>query len=264
MSTAAIARTRFVFVRSVLALMIREMTTTYGRSPGGYIWAFAEPIGGIAMMTIVFTMIARNPALGTNFPFFFASGVLPFMMYQSTSSKISTAIRYSRQLLAYPHVTYIDAIVARFLLTVLTEFLVAVCTLAMIIIVYGLQPHIDYLLCGQALMMAALLGLGVGLVNCYMTDMYPIWQAIWSVLNRPLFIISGIFFLVDAMPAQVRDILMYNPVVHVVMEMRRGLFDTYDAPHASMSYVFLIAISLGTLGMLLLHLYHKVILDEGA
>lgn len=263
MSSQLSVKPRFVFLRSVFALMIREMTTTYGRSPGGYIWAFAEPVGGTALLTLVFAMIARTPPLGDNFPLYFAAGILPFMMYQSASAKIGTAIRYSKPLLAYPSVTYIDAIVARFLLTVLTEIMIALIMFGAIIVIYDLRLNIDYLTCARAVTMAFALGLGVGLVNCYLMSMVPIWQAVWAVLNRPLFIISGVFFLLDPLPEHIRSVLLWNPLAHVIMELRAGIFDTYDAPYASPTYVFMVALCTGTLGMLLLHRYHRIILDEG-
>ena len=39
----------FASLRCVIALMLREMATTYGRSPGGYLWVMLEPIAGIAL-----------------------------------------------------------------------------------------------------------------------------------------------------------------------------------------------------------------------
>ena len=38
---------RFRMVRTVIALMLREMSTTYGRTPGGYVWALMQPLGSI-------------------------------------------------------------------------------------------------------------------------------------------------------------------------------------------------------------------------
>ena len=52
----------FANLRVILALMLREMTTRYGKSTGGYIWAFAEPLGMIAILSAVFSMAIRTPA----------------------------------------------------------------------------------------------------------------------------------------------------------------------------------------------------------
>ena len=43
--------------RTVSALMLREMSTRYGRSPGGYAWALLEPVGAIIVMAIGFGLM---------------------------------------------------------------------------------------------------------------------------------------------------------------------------------------------------------------
>lgn len=261
--SAAIGRPRFAFGRSVLALIQREMSTAYGRSPGGYIWAFVEPVLGIALMSIMFTLITRSPRLGDNFPLYFATGFTALAIYTQTSTKVGQAIQYSKSLLAYPNVTYFDAILARLILTVMTQALVTMILLAGIIIGFGLNLNLNLIYAVHAVFMAAVLGFGVGVVNCFLMSMFPIWQFIWSVLNRPMFIISGVIFLIDDLPREIRDLLMWNPVAHVVMEMRKGFYDTYEAPYVSAPYVYMTALILGAFGMLLLHRYHRIILDEG-
>ena len=44
---------RFATVRTSVALMLREMVTTYGRSPGGYIWAVVEPVAAATALRAV-------------------------------------------------------------------------------------------------------------------------------------------------------------------------------------------------------------------
>ena len=111
--------------RVIAALMQREMSTTYGRSALGYLWAVLEPVGGIMVITLVFTLAFRSPPVGTSFPLFFASGVLPFTAFMDTMTKVSSAIRFSRPLLFYPGVTFMDAILARVLMNVLTQTMIS-------------------------------------------------------------------------------------------------------------------------------------------
>ncbi len=263
MIVQSLPQTRFTFFRAVVALMLREMSTTYGRTPGGYLWAFAEPIGGIALLTLVFSVITRSPALGTNFVIYFASGILPFMAYQATVEKVGASIMFSKQLLAYPNVTYVEAIIARFILNAVTQVVIAIIMFAAIIHLYELQLQIDYLACFQAYAMVFSLGFGFGLVHCFLKGMVPIWQRIWAVMNRPLFLISGVFFLIDPLPEHVRMWLLYNPIAHFIMQMRTGLYDTYDGVYISHLYVFLIAFVSAAFGLLMLNRYHKIILDDG-
>lgn len=264
MPNTTIANQKFVFPRSVMALMLREMSTTYGRSPGGYIWAFVEPLGGIVVLTVIFFFIARTPPLGTNFPLYFATGFLPFVMYQTTAAKIGQAIRYSQPLLSYPKVTYMDALVARLVLNALTQIVIMLILIGAIILIFDLKLYIDYAMCVRAIALVLILGFSVGTVNCYLMSMFPIWQTVWSVLNRPMFILSGVFFLIDPLPEHIRSILLYNPVAHAVMLMRRGIYISYDAPYASELYVYAISFILAAFGLLLLHRYHKIMMDEGA
>ena len=47
--------------RTVVALILREMATTYGRSAGGYVWAILEPVLGVALLSVVFGMALDIP-----------------------------------------------------------------------------------------------------------------------------------------------------------------------------------------------------------
>ena len=60
----------FATPRIIVALILREIGTSYGRSPGGYIWALAEPVLGIALLTAIFSIGFRIPPLGNNFSIF--------------------------------------------------------------------------------------------------------------------------------------------------------------------------------------------------
>lgn len=259
----ATPRRQFSFARSVMALILREMSSTYGRSPGGYVWAILEPIAGIAIFSVAFGAMRFSPPLGESFALFFAAGFLPLALYMDMTSKVGAAITYSRPLLAYPNVTYIDAIIGRVLLSFLTQAVIFFIIVVSCILIFDLNLIIDYIAIARAFSMAIALGIGVGLVNCFLMSMFPIWQFIWAVMNRPLFIISGVLFLIDGLPAGIRDIVMLNPVAHVVSMMRSGLYVTYDAVYVSEVYVYMFAGTLAVTGLILLHRYHRVILDEG-
>jgi capsular polysaccharide transport system permease protein len=251
------AKLRFRFFRSFSALILREMTTTYGRSPGGYIWAIVEPVAGLALLSIVFSFIVRSPSLGNNFMYFFAGGLLPFGLYMTVSNATAGAVRFSKALLEYPAVSFIDALLARFALNAMTQLLIMLLVFGGIVIGYDLKPIIDWSSIFLALAMALSLGFGVGVMNCYLITSYPLWERSWAVLNRPLFIISGIMFIPENLSAQLRHIMLLNPLMHITCEMRKGLFSTYDAVHVNPTYVFSIALVLSVLGLLFLRRYHK-------
>lgn len=254
---------RFASARAVLALILREMATRYGRSPGGYIWALLEPMGAITIMAIGFSLIVRSPPLGTSFILFFATGFLPFSLYMNVSNNVARSINFSRPLLFYPAVTWIDAALARFFLNTLTESLVMLILLSAIVGLTDARVLLDIGPVLSAAAMAGLLGLSVGMLNCALFGLFPVWMQVWAIVTRPLFLISGIFYLYEDLPLMAQNILWYNPLVHVVGEMRVGFYPTYTASYVSVTYVTGVSLVCLFMGVVLLGRYHRDILNTG-
>lgn len=244
-------------LRTISALMLREMSTTYGRSALGYIWAILEPAAGILLLTAVFSLISRTPALGTSFPLFYASGFMPFMAYSDIGQKISVALRFSKPLMFYPGVTFVDALSARFFMNTITQIMVAGIVLGATILMSGADLLMNTQALAQGFFMAFSLAAGIGTLNCYLLSVYPVWERTWSVANRPLFLISGIIFIPDAVPQPYKDYMLWNPLVHVVGEVRRGIYTTYDAAYVDPLYVYSISLITLATGLLLLRRYNR-------
>lgn len=249
-------------IRSILALILREMSSTYGRHPGGYIWAILEPVAALTLLSIVFSVAFRAPALGDNFPLFYATGYLPFMLYNDVSNKIAQSIKFSKPLLFYPPVTFMHAILGRFLLNVVTHVLVFLIISTAICTLYDYRAPLNYTAMISALIMASALALGVGTLNCYASTRFPAWDRAWAILNRPAFIVSGIFFTLSSVPEPFQSYLLLNPLIHVVGEMRAGFYPTYDSYYVSYIFVYLFAICCFLLGLILLNRFHRVLINN--
>ncbi|MDZ4096301.1 MAG: sugar ABC transporter permease, partial [Paracoccaceae bacterium] len=153
--------------RTVVALMLREMTTTYGRSAGGYLWALLEPVGGIILLTTVISagLQLRKPSLGISFAMFYATGILSFQLYLRMQQKISQSITYSRALLRYPAVTFVDAILARFLINMITQAAILFIVIGTIVLMFDTRTIFDPVTVMLGLAMAGMLALGIGTMN---------------------------------------------------------------------------------------------------
>lgn len=252
---------RMKSARTIMALMLREMSTTYGRSPGGYLWALIEPVAAIAVLSIGFSLLFRAPVLGTNFALFFASGYLPFAIYQTVERNTAIALRFNRALLAYPAVTYADSVIARFLLAALTQMLVMAIVITGIHLIFGVRGMIDYPTMITAAVLAACVGLGVGVLNCYLTAIYPVWGNVWGIVTRPMFLISGVIFTFESMPTSVQNVLWYNPVLQIIGLSRRGLYSSYRADYVSVPYIAGVALVTAVFGFLLLYRHSRSVLN---
>lgn len=253
---------RFASIRTIYALILREMITSYVRTPGGYLWALLEPALSLLVMIAIFSVGFRNPPLGTNFAIFFASGLLPYTMFMSVNNKVSQAINHSRSLLQYPRVTFMDAILARLILTVLTDLTVACIIFTAILSTADTRTILDLPHLILSFVMAISLGLGVGMLNAVLISRHQIYNTIWSVLTRPLMLISGVIFLHTMLPRPYSAWLEWNPLIHVTGEARSAFYYSYHADYISPVYVFSISLITGTVGLLFLRRYYLDLLER--
>lgn len=250
------------FLRVMIALMLREMATTYGKSSLGYMWAVLEPIGAIAVLSFAFSIALQNPALGSSFPMFYATGYMPFMIYNTMQNKVGATLRENIQLLFYPRVTYMDAILSRFFLTLITQLLVAAIVFGGIMMLDGVNQRLDIAAIVTSFIIAAVLGLGVGVLNCVIIHLLPSWRQLWSIITRPIFLISCIFYLFDSLPVWVQSILWWNPLIHIIGLTREGFYSVYDGGYIMLAYPLIVAGVTLFLGLALLRRHAQDLINS--
>jgi capsular polysaccharide transport system permease protein len=253
---------RWASLRTITALILREMSTTYGKSPGGYAWAVLEPALGLAVLVAVFSLGFRSPPLGDNFAIFYASGLLPFMLAMGTSVKVQQSINFSRQLLSYPRVTFLDALLARLILHVLTQLTVSVLLFGTILSVFETRTVLRLETLLNAYAMAIAVGFGIGVLNCVLVSRNQVWASIWSVITRPLFIVSGVIFLPEKIPQPYRGWLEWNPLLHVTGEARRAFYFSYKGEYVDSIYAYGVALICTVAGLLLLRSYYRDLMER--
>lgn len=251
----------FVTARVVTALILREMTSTYGRKPGGYLWAVLEPVAGIALMSWVFSLALRKPQLGTDFMMFYATGMMPFWVVTQVSARVSQSLRYSRQLLTYPRVTVLDALVARYVLNIMLLLLVSYLVIGGTRLVKDTGTMVDLPRVMLGFAMAASLAAGIGSLNCVLMTAFPLYGTFWGIATRPLMILSGVILMVDGLPRPYRSWLLWNPIVHVVAEVRAGFYFGYHPSFVSPVYVFGVSMVLLVAGILFTWRFHREALE---
>ena len=242
-------------LRVVFAFVIREIATRYGRSPGGYLWAFLEPIAFIAIMSVVLGSIGRMPSLGESFPLFYATGFLAYTSYKGVESYVSSAISANRSLLSYPQVAPIDAVVSRLVLQGTTSILVASLILGVILHTLRHPIHIEWVHIFEAVLLAWSLGVGVGMINCVLFFYYPLYEKAYGVIMKPLFLLSGVFYVPENIPHPYREYILYNPLAHIIMLFRWAFYGERAARGFDLMYVATISFTMLFVGMLLFTLF---------
>lgn len=225
-------------------------------------WALLDPILGIALLSLIFSQFFSVPALGSNFPLFYATGYLPFMLFNDISNKMALSLRYSMPFLSYPAVTFFDTLMARLLLNAGVHLIVFAIVIIGIALIYDLAMVVDLSRVAKGLGLSILLAAGVGVMNCFLMTRFPVWERTWQIATRPLFILSGIFFLFETMPPEARDVLYYNPLIHVISMVRQGIYVTYVPNMVSPLFVTGVSLVLLVTGMFLLMRHHRGLMER--
>lgn len=252
----------FAALRTISALILREISTRYSRTPGGYLWNIVEPLAAVFLLSVGFSLLLRSPSLGTSFLLFYATGYLLFDLYGVIARSCANTINFSRPLLRFPSVTWVDALFARFFLNGLTGVLNSALLLGIILATVDSRTVLNIIPILQAISLALLLGLGIGVLNCVLFGLFPIWSLLWGIITRPLFLASGVLFLFEELPSAAQDVLWYNPLMHIIGLMRTGFYPTYTAAYVNQLYVLLISLGLLTLGLILLGRYHRDVINS--
>ena len=217
--------------RVIHALIIRETRTRFGNSTLGYGWALLEPILHILTLSLVFAVLMHGrPPIGTQFFIFYYTGLIPYHLFVHTSSSMTYAVTANGSLLQLPLVSTFDVIIARALLELATDLLVAVILLAGFgVLGLGAMPD-NFAGLSASIAAIWLFGCGCGFVNAVINGYCKSWDKIWAQLTRLLYFCSGIFYVPGMMPDWIRGILAWNPVLHAVDWFRSSFFIDYQ-PH---------------------------------
>ncbi|WP_310618944.1 ABC transporter permease [Flexibacterium corallicola] len=243
--------------RVIGALILRETRTAFGDSQLGYFWAVFQPAVGTLALVAIFSVIGRMPPLGESFALFFGTGVFTFQFYQKLSQSIMTAVPQSRGLLTYPLVNESDLVIAKFIFIAMTYVLIMFVFFgALIGVGEGMFPK-RFEVVTTALMCTALLGLGAGQVNAVIFRLWPTWKQVESIISRPMFFISGIFFLPTDFPPAVTYWLSWNPVLHCIEWMREGYYGYYESAVLDKPYLLVCTLILLLVGFAGDRLYQK-------
>ncbi len=237
-------------LRVVHALALRETRTRFGANQLGYLWALLEPLFWILTFYGMFLLVGRTTGSMEVVPFL-TTGIITYELVVKTSDRASLSIDANRALLFYPQVQPLDLILARGGLEIATFVTVFAAIVGTHALVSGGAPIDSVLVTMMGMALAGLLGLSLGTLLCALSIVSKSVERVKGPLMRPLFWISGLFFTAESLPSHLREVFMWNPILHCVEIVRDGWFPGYDARHASPAYVLVWVIVLAFAGLTL-------------
>ncbi len=246
-----------VQLRVVGALVLREVRATFGKSKLGYLWEILTPTISVGFLTLIFSGIGRKAPFGDSVALFFATGVLTLQFFKKTSSSLMNTFKANKSLLTHVIIKEIDTIIARLILIAATHILIMTIFYSGLMMLDLAKPPCYPEEMIYSFFSVMLFGLGFGTVNSVIISFWDSWSKVENILTRPLFFLSGIFYIPSNLPPEVIRILKWNPILHSIEWMRRGYYANYKSDILDIPYVIGLGVGLTFLGLLGERIYRK-------
>lgn len=219
------------------ALIIREQLTRFSGGAFGPLWAYATPVAWIVFVVISFNLLGRASPLASGPEIFVATGILPYVLFRQTITSMMRTLIANRYLLYFQPVTTQDILFAAAFVELLNTIITSLVIFGAIIMIFGAVAPNDLLTVYVAMGLAWALGASAGsLFAAFGRWSDSVSRAIPLIL-RPLFWISGIFFIATELPLSAQELFAWNPLFHIIEILREGFFLGYVSSIADPAYV---------------------------
>jgi capsular polysaccharide transport system permease protein len=226
----------------------------YVRGRWGGLFIMFEPLALIALTTLAHSPLDLVPPFGTSRPLFYCTGILPYYMFL----RISSRTRMAEGQMRVPQSNEFDWVLAHTIEEFFAKLLIiAICLFGMWC--YGIPQALpmNWSLCILALLILAMVGVAVGLINTVISFAFPGWLYGYALIGRSLTLFSGVFMVIDWVPDALRKYLLYNPVAHAIMLFRQGVYGNYPMFTFDAMYV-----TETTVGLLLFSMALRVLFND--
>lgn len=226
-------------IRIVSALTIREVRLRNSKHAFMQLFDLLEAIVFIVIHWAIFTFMHRHLLIGDSLLLFISTGILPVLFFRTISVKTATALEAARAVTSIPYIEAIDYSIARSFVEFLS-FTIMFGLGFVMIYAFGLSRYalpFDFSPLFTCLFLLTLFAFGIGLLNSFITFLFPIWKFFWGFFSRVQIFLSAVFFIPEYMPPELRNIVAYNPMMHFVSLFRTAFYPTYPTHLLSVTYI---------------------------
>lgn len=249
---SALLRGLSVQINTIRALIVRDMMLRYGRNNIGFLWVIIEPILLTASVLLLFSLVKSSHEHGTHVLSMVLTGYMPLTIWRHTTGQGVHLLRRSYSILYHRNVTVLDVYLARICLE-------GISTTAALTVVYAmlwLNDIVDTIAKPGHLIAAWLLlwwlSASVALILAVITEVSDTAERFVQPVMYIMVPTSGIFFMVDWLPARVQQVIIYNPLSSCIELFRDGFFGDTVNTHYIVAVPIVCSFVLTWLGLIYL------------
>jgi capsular polysaccharide transport system permease protein len=238
--------------RIIGALIMRELTTRYGRQGLGFAWLIAEPLMFCFGVLLLWT--ATKPAYehGIRLAPFVMTGYMSLILTRHMIGLLSSALQANLGLMYHRQIAPLHIFASRVLLE-LGGATAAFFVVYVVLLALGqVDPPHDYLLLYSGWFLLAWISIGFALILTGLAMRYDLMERLVGLISYSLIPISGVFFMVAWLPPAYREIYLLIPFVHGVEMIRAATFGEFVPTYYDPAYALACGTVFNIMGLLII------------
>lgn len=248
--------------RVITALMIRELTTRFGRENIGFLWIMAEPLLFAVLVGVLWRFMKGPTDFGLDIITFVVSGYIPLVLFRSSLSRAINSFTANGSLMYHRQITVLDIILVRCILEIIGHMM-AYFFIALVLGALGFFPwpyDLGYMLLGW--LYYSFFTISICLIVAPLSEWSEVLEKFMPVTAYLMVPFSGTFYIVSALSPTAAEVVLFSPPVHGMEMMRYGLFGPSIDPQFDFGYPFAFSIVCTALGLFLCRLVRKRLIVE--
>ncbi|MFY1850421.1 ABC transporter permease [Achromobacter xylosoxidans] len=235
--------------RTLLALFVYQLHVMHGESRIALLWALVGPVVLLTLISSLYILMGTHYILGMDVQTFSLLGATTWIMFRQIIFRSSTAYVSARGLLNFQGVSPLMCALVQALLYVSVYLVVFV-------VLIGAGHALDLITLPKSwpgfmlyVVLMACCAAAMGLLFGAIATFWHFFLRLAPVIERFLQIFSGVFFVSEQLPEQLRPWMLWLPFSHGMQLLRSAYFDAYTSQDASLGYfltslVFLMVVAL--------------------
>jgi len=225
----------------IFAIFLREIKSQFN-DKFGIAWSVISPVLFIMVMSFARGRLDGGETHSIPTFFFMLYGMILIQFFLGLVGGVSGSINKNKQLFSFRQVQPISAVIAAALFQFLIKIFVV---LLLALICYFLHMNIEVsepISVVIIFLQVWLISISLGILFSIASSFIPELKKIQTLLMRPMFFISGIFFSLQDIPREYWHYLDWNPFLHAVELTRYAAYPSYGNAGVSEFYLSMFTI----------------------
>jgi lipopolysaccharide transport system permease protein len=217
--------------RDLLYFMVwRDLKARYRQTALGPLWIVLQPLMSMVLYTVVFGAIAQLPSEGKPYAVFTYVALLPWTFFSQAVSASSDGLLANITLMSKVYFPRLISPLAT-IVSSLVDLAISFVILFGLLVYFGIVPNWGVVLIPFFLLLAAITGMGFGLLFAGIIVRFRDVGQLLGYIMRLWMYATPVVYSIDVVPEQWQWFYRLNPITQVVEGFRWALLGTGQPPN---------------------------------